>query len=150
MNESHEIADDIEARLNGLGGGQATEPQRQGDASIESLVGGVMADPSVVQHVIRAETVAAESGQTVETLSGNFRCRFEAGQSVHVLHVPIYPPMQNVPEVDLVCESGSVAGRVTETKKFGLRIELRRSERDGAEMVLVEVTATASGDMDKI
>ena len=151
MTESHEIADDIEARLNGLCGSQpTTTPPHQSAASVESHVGGAMADPSVVQHVVRTESAATKSGQTVEALSGSFRCRFEKGQSVHVLHVPIYPPMQNIPEVDVLCDSESITCRVTEAKKFGLRIELRRGERDSAKIVEVEVTATANSDVDEI
>ena len=53
-----------------------------------------------------------------------FRCDLEAGQDKFVLNVPIHPPMENVPEVEAVIIHGSGRTRITDRKKFGVRIEL--------------------------
>ena len=147
MSDTYETAQDIEARLNRLCGDAAgdivggteelpTDVSDCGDG--ESL----LADPTVSQHIIRAQRT--ESSVVTDTLTGSFRCRFEPTQTLYVLHVPIYPPMKSVPKVEAICDQNHVVIRTTQTKKFGLRIELNRaSDSSQSESVIAEVTASS-------
>ena len=148
MSDTYETASDIEARLNRLCGDAAgdivgdteelpTDVSDCGDG--ESM----MADPAVSQHIIRAQRT--ESSVVTDTLTGSFRCQFEPTQTLFVLHVPIYPPMKSVPQVETICDQDNVVARTTLAKKFGLRIELKRaSSSSQSESVIAEVTASSS------
>jgi len=145
MSDTYETAHDIEARLNRLCGdaasdivGGSEELSTDVSADRESM----MADPAVSQHIIRAQKT--ESAVITDTLSGSFRCQFEPTQTLYVLHIPIYPPMKSVPEVETICDQDNVVARTTQAKKFGLRIELRRnSDSNLAESVIAEVIASS-------
>ncbi len=146
MSDSYETAHDIEARLNRLCG-DATSDIVDSKAELSADVPicddeSIMADPGVKQHIVRSQSTDPSS--SADTLTGSFRCRFEPSQNLYVLHVPIYPPMKSEPEVDAICDQDSVVARTTQAKRFGLRIELKRSsDSSQSESVLVEVTASS-------
>ncbi len=147
----YETAHDIEARLNRLCGDNATEStaDRQtpadfsGDEPSSTVEETLMQDRSVSQFIVRSQR--SDSGQMIDTLTGSFRCQFEPSQTVHVLHLPIYPPMETEPEVEVesVCDTEDVNVRLTQAKRFGLRIELKRSS-DPAHRASVVVEVIAS------
>ena len=148
MSDSYETAHDIEARLNRLCGdgvSEVVDDQKDSpEAAFDCFDGQpLMADPNVSQHIVRAQST--ESSVTTDTLTGSFRCRFEPTQTLFVLHVPIYPPMKSVPQVETICDQDNVVARITQAKKFGLRIELKRSsDSSQSESVIAEVTASSS------
>jgi len=147
MSDTYETAHDIEARLNRLCGDAASDvvgdaEELPADVSAYDDGESMMSDPAVSQHIVRAQRT--ESSGIADTLTGSFRCRFEPTQTTYVLHVPIYPPMKSVPEVETICDQENVVVRVTQTKKFGLRVELKRaSDSSQSASILVEVTASS-------
>jgi hypothetical protein len=107
----------------------------------ERIVLQLLADPDVTQQVTRRHC------DGVDSIAGYFRCRFEPSQERAVLHVPIHPPMTEVPAVDacLVEDREGVRIRITDRQKFGARLEVIRSGgHDQPASVMVEVTLTAS------
>ena len=107
----------------------------------EQLVQQLLSDPEVAQIVTRRNCDGLDS------ITGYFRCQFEASQERAILHVPIHPPLANVPEVEamLVEEIDSVRIRVTDRQKFGARLEVIRSTGlDQSDVVMVEVVLTAA------
>ena len=145
MSDTYETAHDIEARLNRLCGdaaGDIVGNTKELPTDVSGDSESMMADPTVSQHIIRAERT--ESSVITDTLSGSFRCQFEPTQTLYVLHIPIYPPMKSVPEVETICDQDNVVARTTQAKKFGLRIELKRtSDSSLGESVIAEVTASS-------
>jgi len=107
----------------------------------EQLVQQLLSDPEVTQLVTRRNCDGLDS------ITGYFRCKFEASQERAILHVPIHPPLASVPDVEamLVEESDSVRIRVTDRQKFGARLEVIRSTGlDQPDVVIVEVLLTAA------
>ena len=139
MSEIYETAHDIEARLNRLCGDTEDVASNVSDCGDGSSL---MADPTISQHIIRTQTT--DSSVITDTLTGSFRCRFEPTQTLYVLHIPIYPPMKSVPQVETVCDQDNVVARTTQANKFGLRIELKRSSSSDNESVIAEVTASSN------
>jgi len=85
----------------------------------ELLLQKMLEDPNLVQHITRTK----ESG--CETIVGYFRVEFSPRQQRQVLHVPFAPPLKVVPKVDAhVTDHPDVRIRVTDTRKFGLRVEI--------------------------
>ena len=87
------------------------------DQEIDQLI----AD-GIVQKISRS--VIDESDRLV----GIFRCDLEAGQTRYVLNIPIHPPMANVPEIETMFIQGSGRTRITNSEKFGVRIEIVTGE----------------------
>ena len=109
----------------------------------EQILDHVLSDPSVTQFVTRRNCDGLES------VTGYFRCQFDTTQERTILHVPIHPPLGNVPEVAamLVEEIDSFRIRVTDRQKFGARLEVIRSAGlDQADLVVVEVVLTAAAE----
>lgn len=78
-------------------------------------------DPELSQSLTRRQ---ADGGDCLEAL---LRVRFDPGQREVALHVPIWPSMSAIPEVE--CESldsSDVELRVTSAHTYGVRIEARR------------------------
>lgn len=63
-----------------------------------------------------------------DCVCGIFRCEFEPLQRRFALHVPIHPPMKNLPEVEAIGIDCDLRTRVTDCQKFGVRIEVVLSE----------------------
>ena len=148
MSDTYETAHDIEARLNRLCGDAAGDivgdtEELPTDDSVGPDGESMMADPNISQHIVRSQQI--ESSVITDTLTGSFRCRFEPTQTLYVLHVPIYPPMKSVPKVETICDQDNVVARITQAKKFGLRIELKRaSDFSQSESVITEVIAVVT------
>ncbi len=110
----------------------------------ELMLEQTLADPDLVQHVVRTKRDGAE------TIVGYFRCEFAPGQQRHVLHVPFMPAMATVPAIEaMVTEESSlpesVRVRVTDQQRFGGRMEIVLPEPAvSALSVLVEVIAHAA------
>ena len=60
-----------------------------------------------------------------ESICGIFRCDFEPLQRRTALHVPIHPPLSDLPEVEAIGIDCDLRTRVTDCQKFGVRIEVR-------------------------
>jgi len=98
------------------------------DDSIESfLVSGI------VQQVTR--TQIAESDQIV----GIFRCDFEPDQQRYALNIPIHPALSEIPSVEALCLESDARIRITDLKKFGVRLEVVLNENSqDAQSVFVD------------
>ncbi len=99
----------------------------------------ILADPNLTQHLTRRN----ENGQ--DTLAGYFRCCLQPDQQRYALHVPLYPMMSAIPDVEaIVMDSDDASVRVTDRQRFGIRLEilLNRPTANPAE-VMVEVIAFA-------
>lgn len=118
----------IEFRLNQLGGEIETAPVPESS---------ILNDPDISLQLTR------RAADEFDTLIGFFRCQFESQQQRFALHVPIYPAMNEIPEVEAVvldCDDAKI--RVTDRQKFGLRLEIVLSEPCPAmRKLVVEVTA---------
>lgn len=127
---------DLETRLNALAGAAERSESNAGvDGELEGdgelSVGGdlgdgrsIMDDPSVMQHIVRSESGG------LEALSGLFRMSFSPQQTSTVLHVPLHPPMGGVPEVETFCDLESFRIRVTDSQRFGVRLEIKTPPLD--------------------
>ena len=138
LNIAMENDQSIEDRLNQLAGSNGETDAVGTDSG--GLDEGL--DPSVSQHVIRSQADAQD------VLSGQFRVSFIAGQTVEVLHVPIYPPMEKVPTVEAFGETETTRVRVTDAQRFGVRLEVKTAavedatrEENVSEVVTVIVTS---------
>ena len=119
----------IEDRLNQLGGDV--------NPAGESEEASPMTDPSVNQHIVRA----SKDGEDV--FSGEFRVSIPADQTMSVLHVPLYPPMQNLPEVEAFCDNDAVRIRVTDVQRFGVRFEIKTQHAAEAVSEVVQIQIIA-------
>jgi len=104
----------------------------------ELILQQILDDPNLLQHVTRT----VDDGR--ETVIGYFRIRFEPNQLRQILHVPFAPALKNSPTIDAhVTDQEDIRIRVTDSQKFGTRIELIRSSSSNSDtQVLVEVIAT--------
>jgi hypothetical protein len=109
------------------------------EIDLEVMLAQVLADPNLVQHVMRTRN------DGVETMTAYFRCDFSPGQQRYVLHVPFSPAFLEVPIVNSMFTEGSDGRiRVTDCQKFGARLEVILPPSGGSESsLLVEVIATA-------
>ena len=100
----------------------------------------ILENPALSQHVTR--TVEEDR----ETVIGYYRVGFSPKQLRQVLHVSFSPPLRSLPTIEAhATDSDGIRIRVTDTQKFGVRIEIIRSTpNDNADQVLVEVIATES------
>jgi hypothetical protein len=149
MSDTYDTTQEIEARLNRLCNDAANDIGIDAEdlltkASQCGAAESIKEDSAIIsQQMVRTERT--ESAVVTDTLSGSFRCQFEPTQTIYVLHVPIFPPMKTVPEVEAICEREDILVRVTQAKKFGLRIELKRvSDCNRRDSVIAEVTAASS------
>jgi len=117
----------IEDRLNQLAG--------TGDAESipEDQEFSVMADPSVSQHIIRSHD------GTQDLFSGEFRISIPPQQTVHVLHVPLHPPMSSQPTVEAFTDNEALRIRVTDVQKFGVRLEIKAAASDESIVEVIQV-----------
>ena len=89
------------------------------EVDLELVTERILADPDLTQHITR------RNGEGQDTLAGYFRCQFEAEQQRYALHVPLYPPMSMIPEVEaIVMDSDAASVRVTDRQRFGIRLEV--------------------------
>lgn len=121
----------IEQRLNQLTGtGDAAPIPKDQELS-------VMADPAVSQHIIRSHD------GTQDLFLGEFRISIEPQQTVHVLHVPLHPPMDSQPTVEAFTDNEALRIRVTDVQKFGVRLEIKAAISDEAMVDVVQVQIAA-------
>lgn len=123
----------IEQRLNQLTGSGDAAPDAEGEET------SVMADPAVSQHIIRSHD------GTQDLFSGEFRVCIPPQQTVHVLHVPLHPPMKGQPKVEAYCENEGMRMRVTDVQKFGARLEIKTAASDTATVEVIQVLISAKG-----
>jgi len=126
----------IEERLNQLTG-------TRNDASIpatEDQEFSVMADHAVSQHIIRSHD------GTQDLFAGEFRISIPPRQTIHVLHVPLHPPMNGVPTVEAFADNDALRVRVTDVQKFGVRLEIKADASDEqlVEVIQVQIAAPSS------
>lgn len=115
------------------------ELDESSEVDLELMLAQVLADPNLVQHVMRTRCGG------VETISAYFRCDFSPGQQRYVMHVPFSPAFSELPVVNTMVAEGSDGRiRVTDCQKFGARLEVVLPTSVDAEFnLLVEVIATA-------
>ena len=97
----------------------------------------ILEDTGVTQQVSRT----VQDGW--DTVMGYYRCSFEPGQRRSILHIAFQPAMPNTPEVEtMVLDVDDARIRLTESKVFGLRIEVVLSQPATCNRsVLIEVIA---------
>jgi len=79
----------------------------------------VMSD-GVVQKVTVVET---DEGRFV---SGTLRRQFPTGESTSIVHLPVYPPFDRVPECEIMQIDGPESSlRITQKTRFGVRVEAK-------------------------
>lgn len=134
----------IEDRLNQLRGPNETDGDADYviDQDVQSHEFSPMSDPTVRQYIIRS------TAEGKDQLSGEFRITIAANQSTSVVHVPLYPPMQHVPEVEAFCENENVRIRVTDAQRFGIRLEMKTAQSSDAidEIIQVQIVAVQTAD----
>ena len=96
-----------------------------------------MADPAVSQHIIRSHD------GTQDLFAGEFRISIPPQQTIHVLHVPLHPPMNHDPTVEAFADNDALRIRVTDVQKFGVRLEIKAdaSEEELVEVIQVQIAA---------
>lgn len=121
----------IEDRLNQLTGTVDATPIS------EDLEFSVMADPAVSQHIIRSHDGAQD------LFAGEFRISIPPQQTIHVLHVPLHPPMNSKPSVEAFAENEGLRVRVTDVQRFGVRLEIKAdpSNKEIIEVIQVQIAA---------
>jgi hypothetical protein len=121
----------IEERLNQLTGTGEPGPVTQEQEF------SVMADSAVSQHIIRSHD------GTRDIFAGEFRISIAPQQTVHVLHVPLYPPMHSQPAVEAFADNEAVRIRATDVQKFGVRLEIKvaASEETLVEIIQVQISS---------
>jgi len=97
----------------------------------------ILNNPDISQQLTR-RTVDG-----LDTLMGYFRCQFAAQQTRYALHVPLYPAMNQIPEIEAAIVDGEQAKvRITDRQKFGVRLEIVLPQPPQSDQcLLVEVTA---------
>jgi hypothetical protein len=108
---------------------------------MELVIEQILADPNLTQHLTRR----SEGGH--DTLTGYFRCQLQPDQQRYALHVPLYPAMNGIPDVEaIVMDSVGASVRVTDRQRFGIRLEIQcDSPKTETSNVMVEVIAYCSG-----
>ena len=96
-----------------------------------------MADPTVSQHIIRSHD------GTQDLFTGEFRISIPPQQTVHVLHVPLHPPMDSKPTVEAFTDNEALRIRVTEVQKFGVRLEIKAAASEEAMVEVIQVQIAA-------
>jgi hypothetical protein len=121
-----------------------TPTMDEGFIDPELMLEQTLADPNLVQHIVRSN----QDG--IESIVGYFRCEFLAGQQRYVLHAPFSPALGAVPAIEAMvadeeCLQDSVRVRVTDKQKFGARLEVVLVEPAKKPIsLLVEVIASAA------
>lgn len=107
------------------------------EIDMELVTEQILADPNLTQHITRRN----DDGQ--DTLVGYFRCELQPDQQRYALHMPLYPAMTGIPEVEaIVMDSGDASVRVTDRQRFGVRLEIMLNRATAATSnVMVEVIA---------
>ena len=121
----------IEERLNQLTGTGETVPVP------EDQEFSVMADPAVSQHIIRSHDGSQD------LFSGEFRISIAPQQTVHVLHVPLHPPMNSQPTVEAFTDNEALRIRVTDVQKFGVRLEIKAAASDEPMVEVIQLQIAA-------
>lgn len=92
----------------------------------------IFSDPSIRQQVTRS---IVEDEDFVSVIS---RVSIAAGADREVIHLPIHPPFDFIPEVDAFVVSGAESRiRVTQKQRFGLRLEVVLARPSVAEVETV-------------
>ena len=59
-----------------------------------------------------------------EHIHGIFRCDFAPNQDRYALNIPIHPALQQIPTVEAFSIDGKSRLRVSDQKKYGVRVEV--------------------------
>jgi hypothetical protein len=82
-------------------------------------------EPTVPRSATHStERVVDEHG---ETMSGHALVRFEPGRRLAAVHVPFTPVFARAPHCEAEIEEGDATAKVTASRAYGTRIEVRRS-----------------------
>lgn len=127
MNESSSIEDRLN-QLTGTGDSAPTTDEQEYS---------VMTDPAVSQHVIRSHD------GTQDLFAGEFRISIPPQQTIYVLHVPLYPPMDSKPSVEAFADNQALRIRVTDAQRFGVRLEIKAASSDEAIVEVIQVQIAA-------
>ena len=65
------------------------------------------------------------SDETGERIEGYLRVNFAPGEMTTWVHLPFWPPLEQVPKVEVHLASDEARAKVAATENFGVRIELR-------------------------
>ena len=104
----------------------------------------VLANPALKQHIVRTET------DNVDRIVAYVRCGFQPGQQRQILHFPIYPAMEGIPNVQAMGVDESIRLRVTDNQKFGVRLEILLDEVASEPIyVLVELVISSPNEKPK-
>lgn len=78
-----------------------------------------------------SQTLIRHRDSTGDRLEGDLTMHWQPGQRQQPVHVPFVPAFEETPEVSCTCDDNELAkgvrARVAEVRRFGTRIELRRS-----------------------
>jgi hypothetical protein len=73
-----------------------------------------------------------------ERIEGTATLRFPPGQQAACIHVPFFPPFEQVPRVTChLLEDRPIRLRVTSTQPYGTRVEAKRTSATNDEEVVV-------------
>ena len=97
----------------------------------------------ITQKIVRTENDGRE------VIVGMFRCDLEPDQSRYVLNVPIHPALRDVPTVETIVFEDGVRTRITDCKKFGIRLELVISNTDHSPKSIFLETVISAGQPTK-
>ena len=99
--------------------------------------------PEMSRRVSRSNTT--DKGQRLDIL---MRLPFSTGQRSQFAHLPIHPPLPDVPDVTCHQLAGPECSiSVSESQRFGIRLEIKLSRLPAEEVnIVVQVEAVAPGN----
>ena len=117
-----------------------TQPQAQSTQIVEKLMAGEETEEEDLMALIRR--VRTEHS---ELISGVVQIDFEPRQQIAVAHVAFCPPLPSDPEIMAEpCEGEPVTVRVTESRSYGARLEVKRTQSlPTAERIMIAFEAVA-------
>jgi hypothetical protein len=97
----------------------------------------LLLDKGKTQQIIRSKT---ESG--IERLEGYFLVEFIEGQLVTSVHIPFYPVFEELLGVDVyLVEVADVKLTVAKKQRFGVRVDLKRENKNADKVCLVVIVS---------
>lgn len=103
---------------------------------------GLFEDPEA--GIVSASERAVVDG--CDTASGRCRIEFFPGQRIATLHVPFVPAFDHVPDCEVELADGEGSPKVTATRAYGTRVEIRRSDITSRASVTLLWSAWAAAD----
>jgi hypothetical protein len=110
--------------------GRLPQRRRWQPSTVAPNTGQLRQSGSFVQDGTQPVELVEESKRTMDggwdVLWGRYRVSWDAGAQRAVLHVPICPPMAEIPQVELEVDGdNAVDGCTTQREVYGVRLELR-------------------------